>query len=119
MSIWQNLSHNLPDDAPKAAIAGVAGALVHWLTNKKSLREGLVAMTVGMLTAVYLGPIVAPMLEPLIGRVAPGHDGVAFWAFICGMSGISLSGLVMDLIRARRREIPVVDASEENPDASA
>jgi hypothetical protein len=94
-----------PDDAGRAAVAGIAGGIVRWLTLRESPKEGAVALVVGGITAVYLNQIVAPVLEPYLGQIAPGTAS-SVGAFVCGLAGISLTGLIMDVIRIRRGKLP-------------
>ncbi|RKT35281.1 hypothetical protein BXY70_1314 [Roseovarius halotolerans] len=101
----QDLASFLPDNAGRAAVAGIAGGIVAWVTNKQNPREGIASIIVGCITAIYLGPIVAPILEPVIGAISPGNDAVGFASFVCGMSGISISGLIMDAVKLRRGQI--------------
>lgn len=95
----------LPDwlfsDAGKAAVAGALGGLVRWITLREKPREGLGALIVGAICALYLGPIVEPILEPAIGRIAPDNDSAGFASFVVGLGGISLAGFVIDVIKAR------------------
>ena len=91
-------------DQGKAAIAGAAGGIVRWVTLRENWRDGTLSLIVGAICAIYLGPLVAPMLEPVIGKFAPGGDTNGFSSFVVGLGGISLSGFLIDLIRARRAE---------------
>lgn len=90
-------------DPGKAVIAGGLGGVVRWLTLRHSLAEGVVTMVVGGICAMYLGPLTTPILEPTIGKIAPVGDAAGLGAFIVGMAGVSLSGLVMDIFERRRR----------------
>lgn len=89
----------------KAAIAGAAGGIVRWVTLREHWKDGTLSLLVGAICAIYLGPLVAPLLEPVIGKIAPQSDAAGFSSFVVGLGGISLSGFLIDLIRARRTEI--------------
>lgn len=91
-------------DEGKAAIAGAAGGIVRWVTLREHWKDGILSLIVGAICAIYLGPLVAPMLEPVIGKIAPDGDTSGFSSFVVGLGGISLSGFLIDLIRARRAE---------------
>lgn len=85
------------------ALAGAAGGLVRWLTLRSSLTDGVVAIIVGCLSALYLGPLAEPAITLLIGDVI--IDPLArssFSGFILGLGGISISGFVMDFWQAKR-----------------
>ncbi|PZQ99936.1 MAG: hypothetical protein DI533_04720 [Cereibacter sphaeroides] len=91
----------ISNDASKALLAGAAGGIVRWVTLRSNWKEGIGAILVGAICALYLGPIAQPLLEPVIGKIAPGGDATGFAAFFVGLGGISLSGLLIDIIAAR------------------
>ena len=97
----------------KAALAGALGGIVRWMTLRENWRDGLVSLLVGAICAVYLGPLVAPILEPVIGRLAPGGDSAGFSSFVVGIGGMSISGLIIDIFRARRAEVRKGDGDAE------
>lgn len=90
-------------DAGKAAIAGALGGIVRWVTLKERPADAAGSLIVGAICAVYLGPLVLPMIEPVFGKVAPGGDPAGFASFVVGLGGISLAGLVIDILRARTK----------------
>lgn len=92
-------------DSGKGAVAGALGGLVRWITLRDHWTDGVLSVVVGAICALYLGPLVAPILNPVIGKIAPASDGTGFSAFVVGLGGISLSGFLIDLIRARRSEV--------------
>ena len=92
-------------DPGKAVLAGAAGGIVRWLTLREKWSDGIVSIVVGALCALYLGPIVEPMLTPLIGKIAPNGDAAGFSSFFIGVGGISASGFVLDVWRGRRSAI--------------
>ena len=94
----------LGTDTGKLILAGAAGGVVRWLTLRNNWKEGSIAVIVGALCASYLGPLAVPLVEPVFGAIAPGGDSTGFAAFIVGMGGISLSGLIIDVINARRKK---------------
>lgn len=102
-------------DQGKAAIAGAAGGIVRWVTLRENWKDGILSLIVGAICAIYLGPLIAPMLEPVIGKIAPGGDTDGFSSFIVGLGGISLSGFLIDIIRARRAEAKRGKDEPRNP----
>lgn len=48
--------------AAAAALAGVAGGVVHWIVNRKNPRAGILAVVVGGMTAVYIGPFASSII---------------------------------------------------------
>ena len=93
------------NDTTSTAVAGAAGGLVRWLTLRHNWREGVVALIVGAICALYLGPVISPILEPVIGKIAPQGDASGFSSFMTGLAGISLTGLLLDVINIRRKLI--------------
>ncbi|MGR3813392.1 MAG: hypothetical protein ACU0AU_04820 [Cognatishimia activa] len=102
---WVELPSWLFGDATSAAIAGAAGGLVRWLTLRESFWEGLQALLVGSICAIYLGPLVEPLLAPVIGKIAPDNDSAGFSSFVVGLGGISIAGFVIDIIKGRRKQL--------------
>ena len=92
----------LQGDGGRAALAGSLGGIVRWVTLRENWREGMMSLLVGAICASYLGPLVEPILEPVIGKLAPMGDSTGFSAFIVGVGGMSISGLLIDIFRARR-----------------
>lgn len=92
-------------DTATTALAGAAGGVVRWITLRHDWREGIMAIIVGMICALYLGPVIAPMLEPVIGKIAPQGDAGGFSSFMTGLGGISLTGILLDAFNFRRKEI--------------
>jgi hypothetical protein len=97
-------------DTATTALAGAAGGVVRWLTLRHDWREGLMAIVVGAICALYLGPVIEPLLEPIIGKIAPQGDASGFSSFMTGLAGISLTGLLLDVINIRRKLIGDSDA---------
>jgi hypothetical protein len=88
----------------KAALAGALGGIVRWVTLREHWRDGVLSLLVGSICAVYLGPLVAPILEPVIRKLAPGGDSAGFSSFVVGIGGMSISGLIIDIFRARQAD---------------
>ena len=88
-------------DAGKTTLAGAAGGLVRWMTLRENWRDGIVSLGIGAICSLYLGPIIFPLLNPVLSDVAPAGDVGGLAAFIVGLGGISLTGALIDLIRAR------------------
>ena len=97
--------HWLFSDVGAGAVAGALGGIVRWLTLRESWREGAISIIVGSICAMYVGPLVAPLLEPTIGRIAPGGDAAGFSAFLVGLGGISIASLVIETFSARRKAL--------------
>lgn len=103
----------LQSDHAGAALAGALGGLVRWVTLRESVREGLGSLLVGSVCALYLGPLVEPVLTPVLGKLAPGAGASGFASFVVGLGGIGFSGLILDILRnMRRRYVPAAETPE-------
>lgn len=92
-------------DAGKAALAGALGGLVRWLTLRERWQDGAMSLIVGSICALYLGPLVEPILEPVIGKIAPDGDADGFAAFVVGLGGISIASVLIEIFRARAGKV--------------
>lgn len=103
----------------QVALAGAAGGLVRWLTLRTRLRDGLVAIIVGCISAVYLHPLAEPVVNGILGSVVVEDSSrSAFSGFIIGLGGVGVAGWVMDAIAARlrhKREKEEDDDDEQDP----
>jgi hypothetical protein len=99
----------------KAALAGALGGIVRWVTLREHWRDGVLSLLVGSICAVYLGPLVAPILEPVIDKLAPGGDSAGFSSFVVGIGGMSISGLIIDIFRARRADTAKARTGRADP----
>jgi hypothetical protein len=88
------------------AVAGALGGVVRWLSLREDWRDGLVSITVGAICAVYLSPLAIPLFDSVLGKIvvdaAARHS---FSGFLIGIGGIAVSGLVLDVWKARRRQV--------------
>lgn len=91
----------LGSDAGKAAIAGAAGGIVRWLTLREKPSEAATSLLVGSICAIYAGPLVAPIIEPVIGQISPGGDADGFASFLVGIGGISIASFLIDIFQNR------------------
>lgn len=90
-------------DIGKAAVAGALGGIVRWITLRERPADAAGSLIVGSICAVYLGPLVEPILKPVIGAIAPQGDPAGFASFVVGLGGISLASFVIDVFRARAK----------------
>jgi hypothetical protein len=93
-------------DKGQLAVAGALGGVVRWLSLREDWRDGLVSITVGAICAVYLSPLAIPLFDSVLGKIvvdaAARHS---FSGFLIGIGGIAVSGLVLDVWKARRRQV--------------
>lgn len=85
----------LNSDAGQALLAGALGGVVRWRVKGESWREAGITITVGAICALYLGPLALPLLENTVGIVVTGGDLAGLSAFIVGLGGMSISGMII------------------------
>lgn len=96
----------LGGEAGKAFIAGAAGGLYRWLmAERRRLRDGVVAVVSGAISASYLGPVVLAILRLSGLKIADGPDLYLTSGFLAGLAGMSIAKLVVALIEAQARKI--------------
>jgi len=104
----------LPDPGSKAlaaAVAGAAGGVVRWLTLREPLWPNSIAnVAVGCLSAIYLAPVAAPLLEKILGEIDGGED---LGAFLIGLGGMTVSNMVITAWSIRRKQL---EAKNETSD---
>lgn len=93
----------LGSEPGRAAIAGALGGVVRWVTMREKPKEAAGSLIVGSICAVYLGPLVEPILEPVVGAIAPKGDPVGFASFIVGLGGISIASMLIEIFKARQK----------------
>ncbi len=99
-------------DQARTALAGAAGGIVRWVTLRERWQDGAASLLVGSICALYVGPFVNPLIKPMIGDLAPNGDSNGFASFIVGLGGISVAGLLIDLIRTRATKVKEGDDAQ-------
>lgn len=93
-------------DQLQLMVAGLLGGLVRWATLKEPWRQGLMSLVVGTVCARYLGPLSVPILEPIVGKLtADPQATIGLSGFVIGVGGIAVSGFVLDIWNAKRRQV--------------
>ena len=94
----------LASEPGKAALAGAAGGLVRWITLRDNWKEGLLGILAGSACAVFLGPIVLPVLEPVLGGISNSDEHIAgFTGFVVGLGGVGLASALIDIMQSWRQ----------------
>jgi hypothetical protein len=84
-------------------LAGAMGGIVRWMTLRDHWSDGLIAVLVGALCAVFVGPVALPLLQPVIGNLnVPPESIGSLSGFLIGIGGLTVSGLLIDFWRLRR-----------------
>lgn len=89
------------DPTFSVVMAGGAGGLVRWATEREPWREGLTSVVVGAICAQYLGPVAIGMVESVMGIEVPDTTGKT-GAFLMGIGGISIVALLTSRLKKFR-----------------
>ncbi len=96
----------LSGEAGKALIAGAAGGFYRWLmAERRRLRDGVVAVVSGAISASYLGPVALAILRLSGLKIDDGPDIYLTSGFLAGLAGMSIAKLVVALIEAQARKL--------------
>ncbi len=84
------------------AIAGGFGGVIRWWSAKDSWRAGLVHVLIGAIIGRYFGPAFFTIVQPVadFSGMDP-QDARVLGAHLCGVIGINLYAIPIDLFRAR------------------
>ena len=96
----------LTGEAGKVYMAGATGGLYRWImSEKKTLRDGVVSVVGGSISAPYLGPVVLYVLS-LSGadvEVNTGLLGTSY--FLAGLAGMSITKGVVALVESKLEKV--------------
>lgn len=96
----------LATEAGRAVIAGAAGGLYRWMmSERRRLRDGVVAVMSGALSASYLGPVVLALLRKAGLTLTDGPDLYLTAGFLSGLAGMSLAKLAVAIMEAQARRL--------------
>lgn len=92
----------LGGEVGRVVVAGASGGLVRWfMQEQRRLRDGAIAVVVGIPTAIYLGPIVPGILQAA-GIIVKDEPSIQpTFGFLAGLLGMSLAKGVLALIERR------------------
>lgn len=84
-------------ESGRVLVASGAGGLARWISSeKKRIRDGIVAVIGGAVSGVYLWPMVLWAL-----RMDHTPDSIAMAAFVAGTVGMSLTKVAGALVEAK------------------
>lgn len=86
------------------ALAGAAGGVVRSLTPPHgSVLESIANVVIGSLCAIYLGPVAIAVVERIVG-IEISDQGGNLGAFLVGLFGMTLTGILIDAAKIARRK---------------
>ena len=89
-------------EAGRVAIAGGAGGLARWLnTERRKVRDGLLAAAGGSLAATYLWPLVLAIVGFPLGGLEQNLNNIAMAAFVAGALGMSGVKIATAMVEAK------------------
>lgn len=89
-------------EAGRIAVAGGAGGIARWLnTERKRVRDGVIAVIGGSLAATYLWPLVLAIIGFPLGGLDQNVNNVAMAAFVAGALGMSGVKIAVAMVEAR------------------
>lgn len=94
-------------ESGKVAVAAGLGGLTRWLTTeKRRIRDGVVAIIGGFLVGQYMWPLVLH-IPALFGleSIPESPDSIAMAAFVSGTMGMSGVKILTAFIEARSKKI--------------
>jgi len=97
-------------EAGRAAIAGAAGGLIRWLmSERRRIRDGILAVVAGLLFARYLSPIMQALITTWIGDLGDGDAVRDTAAFAAGLGGMSVAKIILAVIDAQAAKLRLGD----------
>lgn len=96
----------LSGETGKAMLAGAAGGIVRWFAQEtRRLIEGVIAVISGAFSAVYLSPLILPLLDMAGIEVGATDQAAGVAHFLSGLVGMSMAKIVVALIEGKLAEL--------------
>lgn len=92
----------LAGEGGRVAIAGGAGGLMRWFnTERRKVRDGILAAAGGSLAATYLWPLVLAIVGLPLGGLEQNLNNIAMAAFVAGALGMSGVKIATAMVEAK------------------
>lgn len=103
-SEWVSIVAQLPEYLPIAACSGLAGGVTRWVRlREKAWPDGLGSALTGLFAATFMWPVGQPLVEGITGKLDLDLvTSVMFGAYVTGLLGVTIIGLILDLGKAKR-----------------
>lgn len=86
----------------RVVVAGGAGGLARWLnTEKRRVRDGVIAAAGGSLAATYLWPLVLAVIGVPFRGLEQNQNNIAMAAFVAGALGMSGVKIATAMVEAK------------------
>lgn len=96
----------LMDYKGQALLSGALGGVMRTITLRERVwPDAAINVLGGGISALYLTPIVEPVLRPMLGSFVVAPDGISgFSGFVVGLGGVAATGFILDIWQAWRRK---------------
>lgn len=85
----------------RVLVSGASGGLFRWwMSERRRLRDGIVATVSGAVSAVYLGPVVLGLMG-VVGLAIDPESAAYSGGFIAGLAGMSLAKVTVAIVENR------------------
>lgn len=96
----------LSGEAGRIFVAGGAGGLTRWLlSEKRTIRNGVIQVTSGALSAHYLWPWAHALTGAIFGPLGETVDAKITAAYVAGLVGISAAKIIIAVVEARAKKL--------------
>ena len=86
----------------RIAVAGGAGGLTRWLNSEtRRIRDGIIAVIGGLVSATYLWPLILAVIGFPFGGLAETPNNSAMAAFVAGALGMSFVKIITAMVEAK------------------
>lgn len=92
-------------ESGRIIVAGGVGGFTRWFTSeKRRIRDGVLAVAGGALTSAYLWPVPLLLIGTVTGPLERTPETIAMAAFLAGAIGMSLVKIMAAMIEARAQK---------------
>lgn len=96
----------LSGEAGRVFVAGGAGGMTRWLlSERKTMRNGVIQVTSGALAAHYLWPWTHGLMAMIFGQMGEGADAKVTAGYVSGLVGISAAKIIIAVVEARAKKL--------------
>lgn len=90
----------------KIFVAGGAGGLTRWLmSDKRTIRNGIIQVTSGALGAHYMWPWTHALVTQIFGPMGENADAKVTAGYVSGLVGISAAKIIIAVVEARAKKM--------------
>lgn len=89
-------------ESGRIIVAGGVGGLARWFqSEKRRIRDGMLAVCGGAMVASFLWPAPLHIIGTITGALEKSPENIAMSAFLAGTLGMSLVKVLMAMVEAR------------------